>query len=44
MGSGATLQEYLSVVGFDEWTRIEGSYRAAGVDTGNRGKDQPIRP
>ena len=30
MGSGATLQEYLSVVGFDEWTRIEGSYAAAG--------------
>ena len=29
MGSGATLQEYLSVVGFDEWTRIEASYRAA---------------
>ena len=28
MGTGATLQEYLSVVGFDEWTRIEGSYRA----------------
>ena len=28
-GTGATLQEYLSVVGFDEWTRIEGSYRAA---------------
>lgn len=22
------LQEYLSVVGFDEWTRIEGTYRA----------------
>jgi 2-methylisocitrate lyase-like PEP mutase family enzyme len=29
MGTGATLQEYLSVVGFEEWTRIEGSYRAA---------------
>jgi len=29
LGTGATLQEYLSVVGFDEWTRIEGSYRAA---------------
>ena len=29
-GTGATLQEYLSVVGFDEWTRIEGSYAAAG--------------
>jgi 2,3-dimethylmalate lyase len=28
MGTGATLQEYLSVVGFDEWTRIEGRYRA----------------
>jgi 2-methylisocitrate lyase-like PEP mutase family enzyme len=28
MGTGATLQEYLSVVGLDEWTRIEGSYRA----------------
>ena len=23
MGTGASLQEYLSVVGFDEWTRIE---------------------
>jgi 2-methylisocitrate lyase-like PEP mutase family enzyme len=30
MATGATLQEYLSVVGFDEWTRIEGSYAAAG--------------
>ena len=29
MGTGATLQEYLSVVGFDEWNRIEGSYRSA---------------
>ena len=29
MGTGATLQEYLQVVGLDEWTRIEGSYRAA---------------
>ena len=29
MGTGATLQEYLSVVGFEEWTRIEASYRAA---------------
>jgi 2-methylisocitrate lyase-like PEP mutase family enzyme len=29
LGTGATLQEYLSVVGFEEWTRIEGSYRAA---------------
>ena len=29
MGTGATLQEYLSVVGYDEWTRIENSYRAA---------------
>jgi hypothetical protein len=29
LGTGATLQEYLSVVGFDEWTRIERSYRAA---------------
>lgn len=27
MGSGATLQEYLSIVGYDEWTRIEGEYR-----------------
>jgi 2-methylisocitrate lyase-like PEP mutase family enzyme len=26
MGTGATLQEYLSVVGFDDWTRIEGRY------------------
>lgn len=33
MGTGATLQEYLSVVGFDEWTRIEGSYRAAKADS-----------
>jgi hypothetical protein len=23
MGTGASLQEYLQVVGFDEWTRIE---------------------
>jgi 2-methylisocitrate lyase-like PEP mutase family enzyme len=23
MGTGASLEEYLSVVGFDEWTRIE---------------------
>ena len=30
MGTGATLQEYLSVVGFDEWTRIEGRYRSSG--------------
>ncbi len=29
MGTGATLQEYLSVVGFDEWTRIEDRYSAA---------------
>jgi len=29
MGTGATLQEYLQVVGFEDWTRIEGSYRAA---------------
>lgn len=28
MGSGATLQEYLSAVGYDDWTRIEGSYGA----------------
>jgi len=34
MGTGATLQEYLSVVGYDEWRRIEGSYRAAGADPG----------
>lgn len=27
MGTGATLQEYLQVVGFEEWTRIERSYR-----------------
>jgi len=26
-GSGASLQEYLSVVGFDEWTRVENTYR-----------------
>ena len=31
MGTGATLQEYLQVVGFEEWTRIERSY-----GTGNR--------
>jgi len=31
MGTGATLQEYLSVVGFEEWTRIEGGYPAAKV-------------
>ena len=29
MGTGATLQEYLSVVGFDDWTAIEGRYRTA---------------
>ena len=34
MGTGATLQEYLSVVGFEEWSQIEGRYRAA--DTGPR--------
>lgn len=28
MGTGATLQEYLQVVGFEDWTRIERSYRA----------------
>jgi 2-methylisocitrate lyase-like PEP mutase family enzyme len=28
MGTGATLHEYLSVVGFEEWRRIEGRYRA----------------
>ena len=27
MGTGATLQEYLSVVGFDDWTAIEGRHR-----------------
>jgi 2-methylisocitrate lyase-like PEP mutase family enzyme len=27
LGTGATLQEYLSVVGFDEWTAIESRYR-----------------
>jgi 2,3-dimethylmalate lyase len=27
MGSGAPLEEYLSVVGFGEWTRIESDYR-----------------
>jgi len=32
MGTGATLQEYLSVVGFDEWMRIEGRYRNAASD------------
>ena len=34
MGTGATLQEYLSVVGFDEWTRIEAGYRTAKADPG----------
>jgi hypothetical protein len=29
MGTGASLQEYLSVVGFDEWSRIENVYRTA---------------
>ncbi|HEU4351164.1 MAG TPA: isocitrate lyase/PEP mutase family protein [Burkholderiales bacterium] len=29
MGTGATLQEYLSVVGFDGWTVIESCYGAA---------------
>jgi 2-methylisocitrate lyase-like PEP mutase family enzyme len=34
LGTGATLQEYLSVVGFEEWTRIERGYRTdkAGPD------------
>lgn len=32
MGSGATLQEYLQVVGFDDWTRIETAYRATERD------------
>ncbi|HEX5612457.1 MAG TPA: isocitrate lyase/PEP mutase family protein [Burkholderiales bacterium] len=27
MGTGASLEEYLSVVGFDEWSRIEGHSR-----------------
>lgn len=27
MGSGVGLREYLQVVGFDEWTRVEESYR-----------------
>lgn len=27
LGTGATLQEYLSVVGFDDWTRVENTYR-----------------
>ena len=30
MGTGATLQEYLSVVGFEEWTRIERRHGARG--------------
>jgi 2-methylisocitrate lyase-like PEP mutase family enzyme len=34
MGTGATLQEYLSVVGFEEWTRIERSYRVARSGSG----------
>jgi 2-methylisocitrate lyase-like PEP mutase family enzyme len=29
MGTGVTLQEYLSVVGFDEWMRIEAAHRPA---------------
>ena len=29
MGSGASLQEYLEVVGFDEWTRVEQHYSPA---------------
>ncbi|TAK86203.1 MAG: isocitrate lyase/PEP mutase family protein [Betaproteobacteria bacterium] len=33
MGTGATLQEYLSVVGFDEWTGIESRYRTAGPNS-----------
>lgn len=28
LGTGATLQEYLQVVGFEDWTRIETAYRA----------------
>jgi len=32
MGTGATLQEYLQVVGFEEWSRIEGRYRADEVN------------
>jgi len=32
MGTGATLQEYLSVVGFEEWTRIERGYRTDRAD------------
>ncbi|MDH4188687.1 MAG: isocitrate lyase/PEP mutase family protein [Betaproteobacteria bacterium] len=34
MGSGATLRDYLSVVGFDDWTRIEGEHRAAPQPSG----------
>jgi 2-methylisocitrate lyase-like PEP mutase family enzyme len=34
MGSGASLEEYLSVVGFDEWSRIESRNRAAKQDPG----------
>jgi 2-methylisocitrate lyase-like PEP mutase family enzyme len=30
MGTGATLQEYLQVVGFEDWTRIEREYPAGG--------------
>ena len=33
MASGASLEEYLSVVGFDEWSRIESRYGAAGQDS-----------
>ena len=29
MGTGASLQDYLDAVGYDEWSRIEGCYRAA---------------
>lgn len=32
MGTGATLQEYLQVVGFEDWTRIETAYRAIARD------------
>jgi 2-methylisocitrate lyase-like PEP mutase family enzyme len=27
MGTGASLEEYLSVVGFEDWTRVENAYR-----------------
>ncbi len=33
LGTGASLEEYLSVVGFGEWSRVESRYRAAGPNS-----------